>query len=331
MTETLGVPAHDAGLIVERPELTVGIVHAISRPTGLELDLLARRPLDRRDASERQADIRAGRTGPPAARRRLLPPYDEGIDLRVGWLDQSGRAHWEFGSWSSSSGDHFGGTRGPSLRTVLALPPLFDHVPVVFAWPEIGFPETVVDLSLPDRATVERDTVSIWDAPLRVRRPPDPLRHRVGGLDVDEPAIEAGRMVAAPRVLSRDGDAVVVLTRLTAVGAALSVEILSVAGEERARAAVAGDYPPSRPLPSVPDPGYLRTRGPGAAIAVVHDRDAVWVEPHTCSFGGDDRAYRATAEFVLSRPAGDVLTLLVAWPSAGLPDVCVDVPVLGFG
>src|SRR6476661_1969763 len=106
MDETLGVLAHPGGLVVERPELSVGVVCAVSRPTGFELELLARRPLDRRSAVERQADIRAGRAAPPAAPRRLLPPFDEGIDLRVGWLDHDGRAHWQFASsWSSSSGD----------------------------------------------------------------------------------------------------------------------------------------------------------------------------------------------------------------------------------
>src|SRR6266487_423928 len=199
MVETLGALAHHGGLVVERPELSVGIVRAVSRPTGLELELLARRPLDRRSASERQADIRGGRVEPSIAPRRLLPPFDEGIDLRVGWLDHYGRAHWEFGSGSSSGGDHFEGTNGPSLRTVLRFPPLFDHASVVLAWPEIGFPETVVELSLPDRATVERNTVSIWDAPLGVRRAPSSLNHRIGAFPLEELAIEAGRIVAMPQ------------------------------------------------------------------------------------------------------------------------------------
>src|SRR4029453_8642152 len=63
MFETLGVLAHHGGLVVERPELTVGVVRAVSRPTGLELELLARRPLDRRSASERQRG--APRAGAP--------------------------------------------------------------------------------------------------------------------------------------------------------------------------------------------------------------------------------------------------------------------------
>jgi len=143
--ETLGVLAHRGGLLVERPELSVGVVRAVSRPSGLEVELLARRPPDGRSATERQADIRAGRGVVRAAQRRLLPAFDEGMDLRAGWLDDDGRPHWEYGSRSSSSGDAAGGGRGPSLRTVLALPPLFDRVSMVLAWPEIGFPETVVD------------------------------------------------------------------------------------------------------------------------------------------------------------------------------------------
>jgi hypothetical protein len=289
--------------VVERPELSVGVVRAVSRPTGLELELLARRPLDRRSAYERQEDIRAGRIAPPVAPRRLLPQFDEGIDLRVGWLDGDGRAHWEFGSWRSSSGDHFEGTSGPSLQTVLDFPPLFDHVSVVLAWPEIGFPETVVDLPLPDRETVERDTVSIWAAPLDLSRAPGPLNHRTGTVRYGELAVEAGRIVAGPQVLSRGDDAAVVLTRLTAVGAVLSMEILSVANDER------------------------MLSGMGASVAVIHDRDAVWVRSYAGSSQGGGGTFRSTAEFTVGRPDGDVLDLVVAWPAAGLPDACVAIPL----
>jgi hypothetical protein len=289
----------------------------------------SRRPLDRRSASQRQADIRGRRAAPSIAARRLLPPFDEGIDLRVGWLDHDGRAHWEFGLWSSSSGDHFEGTNGPRLHTVVGLPPLFDHASVVLAWPEIGFAETVVELSLPDRATVERNTVSIWDAPLSVRRAPGSLNQRIGGFPFEELAVEAGRIVAMPQVLSRGDAAAVVLTRLTAIGEALSMEILSVANGERAHAVTATVFPPSRQPPGIPDdPEQIRTRGPGASIAAVHDRDAVWVRPHGSSSSGGSRAFRCTAEFTLSSPNGGILDLMVAWPAAGLPDVCVQIPLI---
>jgi len=314
MELTLGVPAHRGGIVVERPELSVGVVHAVSRPTGLELDLLARRPLDRRGAVERQADIRAGRAAPTVAPRRLLPPFDEGMELRVGWLDRDGRAHWEHGSWSASSGDHYAGSEGPSLRTVLRLPPMFDRVSVVLAWPEIGFPETVLELPLPDRATVARDTVSIWDAPLHTRPAPDTLNRRAAAGPVETVAVEAGRTVAAPRVLHRGDGAAVVLTRLSAVGRTLAMAVESVATGARAHAVEAAiGFPPAH--------------DPGAAVAVVHGTDAVWLRMHegTCAGGGDD--FSSTVELAGPRPDGDVLTVLVSWPAAGLPDVCVDIPV----
>ncbi|GIE34898.1 hypothetical protein Ait01nite_079430 [Actinoplanes italicus] len=314
--ESLGVVAHRGGLVVERPELTVGIVRAVSRPDGLELELLARRPLDRRDAVQRQADIRAGVTGPPPAPRRLLPEYDEGLDLRVGWLDADGRAHWEYGSWSSSSGDHFEGVEGPSFRTLIRFPPMFDRVSVALAWPEIGFPETVLELPLPDRATVERETVSIWEAPLRVRHPRVALNHRDGTHPVETPAVEAGRIAAAPQVLSRGGEAVVVLTSLTAAGRYLYLGVCSIAEGEQGETAAAEAFPPG------PEPAR-----PGASIAVVTGQEAVWVPTFSGSAGGGDRSFRSEGEFVVARPDTDVLTLLVTWPSAGLAEVLVDVPL----
>jgi hypothetical protein len=325
MVETLGVLAHHGGLVVDRPELTVGVVQAVSRPVGVELALLARRPLDRRSASERQADIRAGRALVSPAPRHLLPAGDEGIDLRVAWLDRDGRPHWEYGSYVSSSGDTYEGSRGPSLETVLRLPPLYDHVSVVLAWPEIGFDESVVELTLPDRATVERETVSFWAAPLQVRRPPALLTHRVGDYPAEDVAVETGRIVARPRVLSRGFDAVVVMTRLTAVGDVLSLELVSVARGDRARTASALAFPPS--FGATDDPDRLRALTPGASVAVLHDREAVWLQSIGGSCGGGEDAFRSKAEFILSRPATGVVTLLVSWPAARLSEVCVEIPL----
>ncbi|MFD1047817.1 alpha/beta fold hydrolase, partial [Kibdelosporangium lantanae] len=56
--DTLGALAHHGGMLVERPELTVGLLTAISRTSGLEIELLARQPLDRRDPEQRKREIR---------------------------------------------------------------------------------------------------------------------------------------------------------------------------------------------------------------------------------------------------------------------------------
>ncbi|WP_433788514.1 hypothetical protein [Actinoplanes sp. CA-252034] len=309
MEQTLGVLAHRGGLIADRPELTVGVVQVISRPTGLDLELIARRPLDRRSAAERQADIRAGRPGPEPAARRLLPRYDEGLDLRVGRLDDDGRAHWQFAvSSSSASGDHSGGVHGPWLRMTVRLPPLFDRLALVLAWPEIGFPETVVELPLPDRATVDRDTVSVWDAPVRSVPPPAGLRYRTGSFPADEPYAETGRIVVPPRVLARSDDAVVVLSRLTEVGDSLSLEL----------ACLANAYIP---------PGPSIDTFAGAAVAVVRDGEATWISAHTAGAGGGVLTFQSTAEYTITRPPGDVLPLLISWPAADLPDAYVDLPL----
>jgi hypothetical protein len=325
MDETLGVLAHRGGIVVNRPELTIGVVQAVSRPDGLELELVARRPLDRRSAAERQADIRAGRTTGSPAPRHLLQPFDEGIDLRVAWLDGDGRPRWEYGSCVSNSGDTFEGSHGPSLRTVLRLPPLYDRVSVVLAWPEIGFPETTVDLPLPDRETVDRETVSIWDAPVSARRPPAAMDHRVADYPAGDVAAETGRIVARPRVLTRGLDAAVVLSRLTAVGAALSLEVFSVARGDRARMASAADFPPSHR--TTDDSESLHAGARGASVAVLHDHEAVWLRSVAGSSAGGADAYHSTAEFVLDQRDTGVLTLVVSWPAARLSDACVEIPL----
>jgi hypothetical protein len=62
---------------------------------------------------------------------------------------------------------------------------LFERTALVLAWPEIGFPETVVELPLPDRATVERGTVSVWEAPVEAEPAPTPRRSHSGDETVD--------------------------------------------------------------------------------------------------------------------------------------------------
>jgi hypothetical protein len=324
-TETLGVLAHRGGLLVQRPELTVGVVRAVSRLSGLEVELLARRPLDRRSAIERQQDIRAQRTSRgTVAPRRLLPAFDDGIDLRVGWLDHAGGAHWEFGtSGSSSSGDDFQGTSGPSYRTVFTFPPAFDQLSLVLAWPEIGFPETVITTPLPDRATVERGTTSIWHAPVDAIPATGALNHHVAS-GRDELAVEAGTIVAPPQVLHRGDHAAVALTRLTAVGSAMSMELLSNASGYPADATTARAFPPAHPPSSmIDDPAQIRANGPGASIAVIRGRDAFWVRPREGSFSGGNGTFSGVEDFTLKRPQADVLDLVVAWPLAGLHDVRV--------
>jgi hypothetical protein len=321
MAETLGAQAHRGGMLVRRPELTVGMVQAIARPSGLEVELIARQPLDRRSATERQDDIRAGRDRVTAAPRNLLPAFDEGLELRVGWLDQAGRAHWQFGSYKSSSGDHYQGAFGPSFRTVVTFPPMYDQLSLVLAWPEIGFPEAVISLSLPDRATVERETRPIWQAPVAAASEVEPLNQHLAAFEHEELSIEEGRVVAAPQVLHRREDAAVVLTRLTAVGSVLSVEILSVARDAQADAVRATAFPRSGPPPGMAETvEQLRVGGPAASVAVIRGRDAFWLHSVGGSSTGGPGTFTGAQDFMIGRPDDGVVDLMVTWPLAGLPD-----------
>ncbi|MEU0877004.1 hypothetical protein ABZ345_00280 [Lentzea sp. NPDC005914] len=327
-TETLGAVAHPGGMLVRRPELTVGVVRAVSRLSALEIELLARHPLDRRSATERQQDIRQLPSRPAVAPRRLLPEYDEGIDLRVGLLDPAGRVRWEFATSSmSSSGDYYLGTSGPTYRSVFRFPPSFDQMSLVLAWPEIGFPETVIPLPLPDRTTVERATTSIWQAPLDVRPVPDGLTHRAGDHHAS-PALEAGTNVAPPRVLLRhDHRAAVVLTRLIEANSMLSMELRGFAKHDSADAINPHAFHGRRRTSAeMDDPAQIRAhRGP--SVAVVQGHEAIWIPPGDGSFSGGDQTFSSLQEFTLNRPHGDLLDLIVAWPLAGLDDVRVHIPL----
>lgn len=314
LDHSLGVTAHRGGLLVERPELSVGIVQAVSRTSGLSLEVIARQPLDRRDATQRQQDIRSRREEPVRiAPRRLLPLAEEGQDLRLGWLDATGRAHWEYSTSSmSSSGDHYAGTEGPSWRCSYALPPMFDELTLVLAWPEIGFEETTVTIPLPDRAAVEQATTSIWQAPVTARPVTEPLIDHDADWHSPVP-IEAGTVIAGPQVLHRGEHVVVVLTRLTVIGQALSVQLHGIA---------------AGPLVDAVTPGsFSRRRREGVFLAVAEGDDAFWIGAHQgASYGGDDR-FETFPEFVIRRPDGDALDLVVAWPAAGLAGARVRIPL----
>ncbi|MBL7257918.1 hypothetical protein [Paractinoplanes lichenicola] len=272
----LGVPAHRAGLLVRDPALTVGVVQIIARPSGLEVELIARR----------------GVPGPRAA-RHFLPPYDEGVDLRVGRLDDTGRARWEYGAVSSD---------GAMWRTRTRFPACYDEFRLVLAWPEIGFPEFTTVLPLPARDEVEQGCASVWEAPVFMAPVPVGVRHLPATDFLDEPPLETGRICARPRVLARDQDGVVVLSRLTDVDGVLSMVVQSHA---RIR------------LP-------VDTHGPwGATIAVLRDREAVHLDPYQ----GEAGDFFASSEFALLRPPGEVLDLVVTWPAVGLSGVRATIPL----
>lgn len=305
--ETVGVLAHRGGLLVNRPDVTIGVVRAVSRLDGLEIEVVSRVPRDR---------ILPSSPSSPRAPRRLLPAYDEGVDLRLGWLDGDGRVHWEYLVSSSSHAHHQ--TPYRRFHAGFVLPPMFDQVSLVLAWPEIWFPETVITLPLPDRETVERGDSTVWRPGDGVavteeweRRPATPVRDPV------EIEVESGTVVAGPVVLHGAEQATVVLTRATVVGPLLSLEVENMARGATAIAVRAAEFP----WGSRPDPASRHEE----VLAVVDGSTAHALRPTSGSTTGSGADYTARAEFLLPRPATDVLELLVSWPLAGLSEVRVRV------
>ncbi|MEO6082638.1 MAG: hypothetical protein ABIQ18_05985 [Umezawaea sp.] len=295
--EVLGAVAHPGGMLVRRPELTVGVVRAVSRPSGLTLELLARSP--------RESNART-------------PRAELSDTLRAGWLKPDGGVRWEY----ATSGEYYTSHTGTVVdRLVYVLPPLFGEVSLVLAWPEIGFPETVVPLSTPSRDEVEATAVSVWESP-RVGVPVEEEfeRHRLDPETVDV-ALEHGVAVAAPRVVHGSDDAVVVLTRVVDHGSLLSLELLSIA-----RGVVAFDASAHAHEPSGPD--YIPSSG-GAVVAVVRGRAAYELRLGSGGSGGGLGSFTATAEYTVDRPVGGVLDLLVSWLPAGLAEARVRVDLAG--
>ncbi|MGM1062696.1 hypothetical protein [Saccharothrix sp. Mg75] len=307
---TLGVPAHRGGVLVRWPGASVGLVSAVSRTSGLVLELLARQPLDRRTALERQRDIRERRGG-PATR---VPPGDDDA-LRVGWRDGDGRAHRVRESvWTTDSGDDHDGEFGPSRRAAYWLPPVHDRLDLVLGWPSLGLPDTAVAFPLPGREEVARGTASIWDAPVLATPTTGEFEERFSRAS-PRVAVEEGAIAVAQRVLHRGEHAVLVLGRLATVGPdLLSLGLVCVARGEVARELSAATSPPGA------DPDHE------PRVAVLHDGVAHRAHASHGSWSGGGDALDGTREFVLERH-GDVADLLVSWPPAGLAPARVRVPL----
>ncbi|MBY8848371.1 hypothetical protein [Saccharothrix longispora] len=308
METTLGVPAHRGGVLVRHPGATTSLLGAVSRTSGLDVDLLVRRPPDRRTALERQRDVRERRGDTPVGDT----PVTDG--LRVGWLDGDRVRPAHPVAWSSGSGDR---EVGPHHRARYRLPPVFDEVRLVIAWPTLDIPDTEVTLSLPGRDAVARGTTPVWDAPALATPAADgfgadSFGERPGAAPrpgADEP----GRVVAARRVLHRADHAVLVLDRLAVLGPdLLSLDLDCLARGDVAREVTAA-FPPG------PD-----DRGPRVAVLHGGVARAGHALSGSSSSGGD--VPTCAREFVLERH-GDVVDLLVAWPAAGLGPARARIPL----
>jgi len=321
--QVLGAVAHRGGVIVDHETLRVGVVQMVSRTSGLQITVVARRPADRRSTAERQAAIRAGDVTPGAS-RLLLPSSDEGMELRLGWLDSDRHARWEYPHSSESSSGSADGEEGPSLRATFVLPPLFEAMTLLLAWPEIGFPETSIELALPDAVTVERASVSIWDAGLPELRMPSWARQVTADLDTVPIAEESGTVIAQPRTLRRSADAALVLTRLSAYKNVLQATITGVARGTVADQLGCQYFPPI----GSSDDDLLAFFGRAKPVfGLVQDNILMTAAPGDGTATGGPGIYETETRFAVPRPADhQPLQLAVGWPQAGLDIVEIVLP-----
>lgn len=239
------------------------------------------------------------------------------MELRLGWLDSERHARWEYphNSESDSGGTAQDGP-GPSLRATFLLPPLFEAMTLLLAWPEIGFPETSIELALPDAVTAQRASVSIWDGDLPESRIPSWARQVSSDLDSVPIAEETGSAIAQPRTLHRSRDAALVLTRLSAYENALQATVTAVA-----RGTIADQLRGPR-FPRIGSPDTDLPAFFGRAIPIfglVQDDVLITTAPGDGTATGGPGIYEAETGFAVPRPAGHhPLRLAVGWPQAGL-------------
>jgi hypothetical protein len=195
--ELLGVVVH-SGVVLARSQDVVAALRRITAfPAGLSLDavVLARdvhaEAAGRREretsvqraavaaerqgqetAAQQESGAAAGWEGTAAAERerlrkqamidrRFLAKFDEGDTLRLAVLASFGDVQWldAYQSTSSSTEDRY---RLEASYWVTPLPG-DGLLPLVCAWPEIGLPETMTDVVLPDLAVRAAGTQALWD------------------------------------------------------------------------------------------------------------------------------------------------------------------------
>jgi hypothetical protein len=284
--ESLGVVVHPGELVVRGEVVAVALRRVVAHGSWWDVYAAAVRRPDPRSALERQADIRARRGGVQPAPRRLLPAVDGGTDLRLGQLTGPDRATWAYPKqWSD----------GQLYEAVYEVPAGAD---LVLAWPELGVPETVVPIDVPDSPV----PVPVWDAPSAARPAPPGLRAaQPPTVDWEQVAAEVGRVVAGPSVLHRGERAVVVVEHVTATRHGLR---LGLSARARGGAAQRAYEPPT--------------------VALVRGEETAALDPvEYAGYGAEHHE----GEYVLPLPAGGPLDLLVSWPAAGLDAALATVPL----
>jgi hypothetical protein len=196
--ELLGVVVHSGIVLARGADVVAALRRITAFPAGLSLDAVvvargvhAEAACRREHAvvTQQQAEAAARRDAENAAQqerqdaarwegeaaadreflrrravieRRSLPEFDESDTLRLGVVTASGAAQWLDAYQSTGSGteDRY------QLEASYWVTPLPREglLTLVCAWPEIGLPETLTDVILPDLAARAAETRGLWDA-----------------------------------------------------------------------------------------------------------------------------------------------------------------------
>jgi hypothetical protein len=195
--ELLGVVVHSGTVLARSQDVVAALRRITAFPAGLSLDavVLARavhaEAADRREreattlreaeaAERREREATAQQESKAAAHwegtaaaererlrkqaiteKRYLPQFQAGDMLRLALLTHAGDAQWldAYQSTSSSTEERF---RLEASYWVTPLP-RDGLVTLVCAWPEIGLPEALTDVVLPDLAVRAAEARALWD------------------------------------------------------------------------------------------------------------------------------------------------------------------------
>jgi hypothetical protein len=195
--ELLGVVVHSGSVLARSQDVVAALRRITAFPAGLSLDtvVLAREvhaeAADRREreaTTQREAEIADRREreataqqeskaaaqweGTAAAERarlrkraiteqRYLPQFEEGDTLRLAMLTPAGDTEWldAYQATSSSTEERY---RLEASYWVTPLPS-DGLLTLVCAWPEIGLPEALTDIVLPDLAVRAAGAQALWD------------------------------------------------------------------------------------------------------------------------------------------------------------------------
>ena len=195
--ELLGVVVHSGLVLARSQDVVAALRRIIAFPAGLSLDAVvlarevhaeaahrrereatAQREAEIADRREREATAQqeskaaAQRQGIAAAERkrlrkraiteqRYLPQFEQGDILRLAILGPAGDAQWldAYQAISSSTEARY---RLEASYWVTPLP-RDGLLTLVCAWPEIGLPEALTDVVLPDLAVRAAGAWALWD------------------------------------------------------------------------------------------------------------------------------------------------------------------------